>query len=183
MTHVAKNRRGAAVFQKLGDLVVVQRGIERHRRAAGSDDSQVRRNPARMIVGQDGESRSARKIIFRDPAAHAFGHAMQFGVGTAFNLVVALKFQRDIVGPAPRALHKTVVESGHSSRGIYTKSSSRRRSSVPSALRQSPGHGPCTARHRQRHKKAGPFLPVMRRCRNSRSVKHEHPQQKHQSQQ
>jgi hypothetical protein len=35
---------------------------------------------------------------------------------------MALQFQRGVVRPAPGALDKTVVESGHGSWGIYTKS-------------------------------------------------------------
>ena len=37
------------------------------------------------------------------------------------NVIVALQFQRNVIRPALGALHKTAIESGHGSWGIYTK--------------------------------------------------------------
>src|ERR1700730_17528043 len=64
--------------------------------------------------------------VFRDPAPHRFGHAAKFGVGATFDVIVALQFQRDIGRPALGAFDKAIVERGHSSWRIYTKSVSNR---------------------------------------------------------
>src|ERR1700722_2172334 len=82
-----------------------------------------------MIIGKDRQPRPARKFVFRDPAAYRFGHAAQFVIRTAFEVIVALQFQRNVVRPALRALDKAVVESGHGSWRIYTKKSLGRRKS------------------------------------------------------
>ena len=46
---------------------------------------------------------------------------MKFAVGAAFKMIVALDLKRDIVGPSLGTLDKAIVESRHSSWGIYTK--------------------------------------------------------------
>jgi hypothetical protein len=46
---------------------------------------------------------------------------MEFFISAALDMIVALKFQRDVVWPALRAFDKTVVKSRHESCGIYTK--------------------------------------------------------------
>jgi hypothetical protein len=46
---------------------------------------------------------------------------VQFAIGAAFQVIAALQFKRDVVGPALRAFYKPVIERGHGSRGIYTK--------------------------------------------------------------
>ena len=56
MFGVAEDGRGAAVFQKFRDLVGVQGGVERNGGAARGNDSQVGRDPARMVIGQNRES-------------------------------------------------------------------------------------------------------------------------------
>ena len=53
MFRVTEDRRRAAVFQKFGDLIVVQGGVEGNGDAAGGDDSEIGRNPARVIVGEN----------------------------------------------------------------------------------------------------------------------------------
>src|SRR5260221_21625 len=89
-----------------------------------------------MIVRQNCKPRSAGEAIFRDPPAHGFGHAAKVGVSTALDVIVALEFQRDIVRPALGTLDKAIVECGHSSWRIYTKSASGR--SMRGASRASP---------------------------------------------
>ncbi len=42
-------------------------------------------------------------------------------VGAAFDVIMALQFQRDVVRPALGTFDKAVVEGGHESWGIYTK--------------------------------------------------------------
>ena len=60
------------------------------------------------------------------PAAHRFGHAAEFRVGAAFEMIVALKLERNILRPALGAFDKAIVEGGHGSWRIYTKSGSDR---------------------------------------------------------
>ena len=117
-----KTAEVAAVFQKLRDLIVVQGGVERNSGTAGGNDSQVGGDPARVVIGENGETRTAGKLLFRDPATHRFGHASNFRVRTTFEVVVALEFKRNIVGPALGAFDKAIVERGHWSWRIYTKS-------------------------------------------------------------
>src|ERR1019366_9368448 len=62
-----------------------------------------------------------------------FCHAVEFGVGAAFDVIVALQFERDIVRPALGAIDKAVVEGGHSSWRIYTKCVTERSAWGPSA--------------------------------------------------
>src|SRR5271166_1791122 len=66
-------------------------------------------------------SRDPRESVFGNPFSHGFGHAVKFGVGTTFDLIVALEFEGNVIWPALRAFDKPVVESGHGSWGIYTK--------------------------------------------------------------
>jgi hypothetical protein len=121
VTRVAKQRGSAAVFEEFGQLVGVQRGIEWDNRASCGDGSQISCYPPGMVIGHDSQARSARESVFEDPSAHGFGHAAEFGIGAAFNVIVALKFQSDVVRPTLRAFGKTVVESRHGSSGLYTK--------------------------------------------------------------
>ena len=58
-----------------------------------------------------------------DPTSNRFGHPAQVGVSATFDLIIALKFEGNIMWPALLALDKTVVESGHRSWAIYTKTS------------------------------------------------------------
>src|ERR1700733_9416739 len=74
-----------------------------------------------MIIGHDGQPRSASESVVGNPPSDGFGHAAKLGVGTALDAIVALVFQRAVVRPAHRGFEKTVVESGHESCGIYTK--------------------------------------------------------------
>src|ERR1035437_5749539 len=62
-----------------------------------------------------------RECPYRNPSAHRFRHAAQFGVGATFEMIVTLQFQRDIVRPALGAFNKAIVEGGHWSWRIYTK--------------------------------------------------------------
>jgi hypothetical protein len=126
MFGIYEGSRSAGVLEKLADLICVKRSVERHRGAARGDDSEVCRDPARVVVRQDGQSRSARKALFGDPPAHRLCHAVKFGVGAAFTVVVGLKFQRHIVRPALGTFDKAIVESRHASWGIYTKIASGR---------------------------------------------------------
>src|SRR5450631_2265965 len=126
MFRVTEDCRCAAVFQKLGDLIGMQGRVEGNGGAARGDDSQVRRDPVRVIIGQNCESGSVGKSVLGNPPANRFGHAVQFFVGAAFDVIVALEFERDIGRPALRAFNKAIVEGGHSSWRIYTKSGSGR---------------------------------------------------------
>jgi hypothetical protein len=74
-----------------------------------------------MVIRHDGQSRSTHKSVFLDPSPDGFCHSAKLGVGTALNLIVALEFERDVVRPSLLALEKAIVESGHGSWGIYTK--------------------------------------------------------------
>src|ERR1700739_2663123 len=104
----------------------MQRGIQRHNRATGSNDPKISGDPARMIIRQDGQPRSASKVFFRDPSTDRFGHAVKLGVSATLDVIVTLQFQGDVVRPALGAFRKTVIEGGHGSWGIYTKSGSGR---------------------------------------------------------
>jgi hypothetical protein len=76
-----------------------------------------------MVVCHYGEPRPVRETAFGDPSSHRLSHPAEFGIRTTLEPIAALKLQRDVVGPALRALDKTVVKSGHGSWGIYTKNS------------------------------------------------------------
>ena len=67
-----------------------------------------------------------RESVFDDPAADGLCHAVKFGIGAAFDVIVALQFERDIVRPTLGAIDKAVVEGGHSSWRIYTKCAKER---------------------------------------------------------
>src|SRR5258708_2364289 len=75
-----------------------------------------------MVVGQNGQPGAAREAAFSDPTTHGFGHPAHFCIRATLDVVVALNLQRNIVRPALGAFDKTVVERGHGSWGIYTKS-------------------------------------------------------------
>src|SRR5579872_4505181 len=75
-----------------------------------------------MIIGKNGQSRCMPIPAFSDPSSDRFCHAADFGIGATLDVIVALKFKGDMVWPAVRALDKTVIERGHGSWGIYTKS-------------------------------------------------------------
>ena len=68
-----------------------------------------------MVVGNNGQPRSAHKSVFSDPSSHGFRHAAKLSVGATLDVIVALDFQRDVVGQALRTFDKSVVESGHES--------------------------------------------------------------------
>ena len=120
MLGIAKQDGGSTVLQQLGQLVGMERRIERHDGASRGDNSKIGRHPSRMIIRNHGQSRAGRKSVFADPSSNGFRHAAKFGVSTAFDLIVALEFQRDVVRPSLLALKKAVVESGHD-RGEYTR--------------------------------------------------------------
>lgn len=119
----------------------MERGIEGDDAAACGDCSQVHGDPTGMVIGEETDAR-ARESIFGCPASDGFGHAAESGVGVTIELIEALQFDGGIVRPALRAFYETVIESGHGSRRIYTKSmlnaeaseagrtSARKRSSV-----------------------------------------------------
>ena len=121
MLRVAEQCRGATVFQQCGQLIGVQRGVERDHRTSRRNDSQIRRDPAGMVIRHDGQPRSASESAFSDPSPHGFRHPVKLSIRAALDVIVALDFQRDVVRPALRAFDKPVVESGHESCGIYTK--------------------------------------------------------------
>src|SRR4029077_16036163 len=89
--------------------------------ASRRDRPQVSRYPARMVIRQNGQPRSAREFALLNPPPHRFSHAAQFSIRTTFQVILPLKLQRDIIWPALRAFSKAVVESGLGSCGIYTK--------------------------------------------------------------
>src|ERR1017187_1179391 len=74
-----------------------------------------------MIIRHDGQSRSTCEFVLVDPSSDGFGHSAELGIRTALKLIVALEFERDVVRPSLLAFEKAVVESGHGSWGIYTK--------------------------------------------------------------
>src|SRR5580658_1369066 len=142
---VAEECRSSAVFQQLGQLVGVQRSVERDHRASRCNDAEIRSHPARMVIRHNGQARSARKSVFVNPPSHGFRHAVELSVGATLDLIVALEFQGDVRRPAVGALDKAVVESGHESCGIYTKNpftaeraeiAERSRENIPWAARR-----------------------------------------------
>src|ERR1700751_5387672 len=135
MLHVYEYRRSPAVFEKFHDLVVMQGRIQWNRNAARGDDTEVSRDPARMVVGKDGKPRSGSEIVFRDPAPDGLGPALQFTVGAAFEVVVTLEFECDVIRPALGALQKTVVERGHGSWGILQEKGTRTQCSADYVIR------------------------------------------------
>src|SRR5579864_2300331 len=125
MLHVYEHGRCSAVFQKFDDLVVMQSRVQRNRNAARRDDAEISRDPSRVVVGKDREPRSGSEIVFSDPAPDGLGPALQFTVGAAFEVVVTLEFECDVIRPALGALQKTVVERGHGSWGILQEKATR----------------------------------------------------------
>src|SRR5579864_5446040 len=115
---IHKNSRRSAVLQKFEDLVVVQSGIERDRNAARRNDAKVCGHPSRVIVSQDGETRSGRKVVFGDPTADRLRPTVKLTVSAAFNVIMTLELKRDVVGPALGTLQETIEERGHGSWGI-----------------------------------------------------------------
>ena len=55
-----------------------------------------------------------------DPASNRFRHPAKLGVGTAFDLIIALQFKRNVIRPALLALDKAVEKVGMG-RGEYTR--------------------------------------------------------------
>src|SRR5258708_1092233 len=122
MPGVAEQSRSAAVFQQLGQLIGVQGGIQWDDRTSRRNDAEISRDPAWMVVGQNGQTRSASESVLGDPSPDRFGHPADPPIRTTVDVIMTLQFQRGVVRPASGALDKTVVESGHGSWGIYTKS-------------------------------------------------------------
>jgi len=52
---------------------------------------------------------------------------MEFGVGAALDVIVALDFERNVIRPALRAFDKAVIERGHGSWKYYRKKHLNRR--------------------------------------------------------
>src|SRR5579863_2355889 len=125
MLHVTEQQRAAAVLEQLRNLLGTKCSIKRNSCVSARDDAQIDRDPTRMIVGEYGDAGSPREVLFREPAADRLGHPTKFGVGVTFHPVVALDFESDVIRPALRALAKTVVESGHGSRGILHETDGR----------------------------------------------------------
>ncbi len=121
MLEITKQGGGTAVFQQLGQLVGMERCVERHDGASGGDNTQINCHPPRMVICHDGQPRSACEPVFVDPSSDGFCHAAEFGVSATLKLIVSLKFKRDIVRPSLLAFEKAVIEGGHGSWGIYTK--------------------------------------------------------------
>src|ERR1700683_197499 len=121
VSHIAEQSRRAAVFQQLGELVRVQRCVERHYRTSRCNNAQIYRHPSWMIIRHNGQPRSRRESVFADPSSDGFSHPAKLVVGVALDVIMALEFQCHIIWPALGAFEKTVVERGHESCGIYTK--------------------------------------------------------------
>src|SRR6266496_815613 len=113
MLRITKNGRRATILEKLGDLIIMQGGVEWNGSAARGNDSQISRDPARVVIGENGKPRSAGELVFSNPPAHRLGHAVKFGIRAALHVVVALQFQCDVIGPALGALDEAIVEGGH----------------------------------------------------------------------
>ena len=120
MLDIGDEQGSATVFEEFGDLVGVEGGVEGNGSVAGGDDAQVGGNPARVVVGEDGDARAGGELLLREPAPHGFGHLAGLGVGVALDLVLALDFEGDVLGAALFGFDKLVVESGHERRGKYT---------------------------------------------------------------
>jgi hypothetical protein len=118
MLYVGYKERRAAVLEEFGDLVGVEGGVERDRSVAGGDRPQVGGDPAGMVVGKDGDACARRQFLVGQPAADGFGHLASFGVSVAFDLVVALDFERDVLRPALFGFDELVVERGHGTEEI-----------------------------------------------------------------
>ena len=120
MLYVGDEQGSATVFEELGDLVDVEGSVEGNGGVTGGDGAQVGGHPARMVVGKDGDARAGGEVLLGQPAADRFGHLAGLGVGVAFDLVLALDFESDVLGAALFGFDKLVVESGHEGRGKYT---------------------------------------------------------------
>ncbi len=95
-------------------------GVEGHSGVAGGDSAQVAGHPARMVVGKEGDACARGQLFLGQPAADRLGHLASLGVGIAFDLVVALDFEGNVLRAALRGFDKLVVKSGHEGRGKYT---------------------------------------------------------------
>ena len=103
------------------DLIVVEGGIQRDDGATRSDNTEVARDPSRMVVCEKRESRPALESACRDPTSDGLRHAAKLSVGATLDSILVLQFERHVTGPELRAFDKTVIEGRHGSWGIYTK--------------------------------------------------------------
>jgi hypothetical protein len=113
MPGIKKKNGRAAVFEEDCELVGVESGIEWNDGAAGRDDAEIRGYPPGMVIGEDRQARAAAETALVDPAADRFSHSPQFGIGAAFNLVIALEFEGGIIRPLGLAVQKTVIKGRH----------------------------------------------------------------------
>ena len=106
MLHIHEHGSRAAVFQEFQNLVVVKRCIERDRDATRGDDTQIGGDPAWMIVGEDRQPGTWWNVVLGNPAADRFSPAVKLAIGTAFEMIVTLEFESDVVRRAFGALQK-----------------------------------------------------------------------------
>jgi len=118
MLHVAEEQGRAAVDEQFLDLVGVEGGVEGDGGASGGDDAELGGDPAGMIGGEDGDAGVAGNAG-GEPVGDALGHAGKFGEGNAFNGILALNFEGDVVGEVASGFLETLVEGGHGERESY----------------------------------------------------------------
>src|SRR5271167_4840637 len=127
MFRVTKQQGTTAVFQQFGYLPGLKSGVERNRRISAGDDAQISRDPAGMIVSENGNAGAGRKGLFPEPAANRLRHPPKFGVAVALDPVATLDLESNLVRPALRTLAKAVVEGGHGSAGNIPENTWNRR--------------------------------------------------------
>src|SRR6266566_1993783 len=117
---VIRNQQGTtAIFEELRYLIRVISRIEGDRRAARSNDAQIRGHPARVVVGKNRNPRTWFNPACDQPCSERLSHPAKLGVGVTLDAFRSLNFNRDILRPAFSAFDKAVVESGHQC-GKYT---------------------------------------------------------------
>src|SRR5581483_7048731 len=112
----------------------MQGSVQRDNHTTRCNRSQIGSHPAGMVIRKNGQPRAWWKFLLGNPPAYGLGHPAQLRIRAAFVLIAALKFQGYVAGPARGAIHKAVVERGHGSWGIYTKSARRRSAARPISL-------------------------------------------------
>src|SRR5271166_3156260 len=99
----------------------MESSVERNCRSAGGDDSQVCGHPAGVVSCENGDARVAWNPR-REPTGDTLCHTGEFGEGDAFDCLLPLNLEGNVVGELPGRFLKSLIEGGHGSEKSYRKS-------------------------------------------------------------
>lgn len=113
MIFIGEEQGCAAIGQELVDLLGLERGIERDRDAAGSEDAEIGDDPLRAVGGEDGTARAAL-MLFNEILGDGFSAGTEYGVCPMLTLArLPLQFDGDAIGVLPGSGEEDVVEVRH----------------------------------------------------------------------